>query len=707
MLYKTTLRLFHLVLIGLFTLTASPGVNGYDLGGYYFQQDTVEVENLLVQSQEAQNNGEFNKANELLDEAESIYLDDQNTEGLAKVVAYRVDLLIDQLKYDEAMELVDDALEEYPNSSQMAQYHNLKAIIYSRTEDLVKSAEHFNLAKQFLDRLPEDEIDQMNARLYHNLGNVYGNMGQKELAFENYQEAVEYATSVQDSALLILAYNNLGMEYDKSEDYEKALYYLERSLDLAKQQGLTVDIFRAHLNLGNTLSNTENFEEALSNYNEAEDALSVLQPGVPSPIIMHNRGRTLARMERYDEAEELLFSSLELCEDQGITDGIYYNNFVIGKMYAEQERYEEAVEYLTYAASIADDAINSVYRLEVAKALHEVYARDNRYREAYDQLLKYSTIADSVNKEERSEALANAQNYLELERQNEINSLLQEKQTRQEEQLRNRSILILITVLVIILVSFLLYQMKKTSREKEKMYSQLKEQNKELEELNKAKDKLFAIISHDLRSPLMSMQGMLSLIKSDLLTLEEIQELIPELEASMQENSNVVEDLLVWAKEQLSGVEVSLKPVAVSDLLEDVIHSQKFIADKKKVDLTADVMNGYDVKADYNALSLVIRNLISNAIKFTEPGDTIRVSSEESSDHVIIKVKDTGIGIPEDARDKIFENTNWTRKGTQNEKGSGLGLSLSKDFVERMHGKISFESEVGEGTTFMVEIPKA
>lgn len=707
MFYKTTLQLFHLFLIGLFTLTASPGVNGYDIAGYHFQQDTVKVENLLTQSQEAQNNGEFKKANELLSEAKSIFLADQNTEGLAKVVAYRVDLLIDQLKYDEAMERLDDALEEYPNSSQMAQYHNLKAIIYSRTENLVKSVEHFNIAKQYINRLPDEKTDQMNARLYHNLGNVYGNMGQKELAFKNFLEAVEYATNVNDSTLLILAYNNLGMEYDRSEDYDKARYYLERSLDLAKQQGLTIDIFRAHLNLGNTLSNTENFEEALFNYNKAEEALSVLQPGVPSPIIMHNRGRTLARMERYEEAEDLLFTSLELCEDQGITDGIYYNNFVIGKMYAEQQRYEEAIEYLTYAASIAEDAINSVYRLEVTKALHEVYAKDNRYQEAYDQLLQYSTLADSVNKEERSEALANAQNYLELERQNEINSLLKEKQIRQEEQLRNRSILILITVLVIILVSFLLYQMKKSSREKEIIYAQLKEQNKELEELNKAKDKLFAIISHDLRSPLMSMQGMLSLIKNDLLSLEEIQEMIPELEASMQENSNVMEDLLVWAKEQLSGVEVNLKPIIVSDLLEDVIHSQKFVADKKKVDLTADGMNGSKAMADYNALSLVIRNLISNAIKFTEPGDNIRVSSEETSDHVIIKIKDTGIGIPEDARDKIFENTNWTRKGTQNEKGSGLGLSLSKDFVERMHGKISFESEVGEGTTFMVEIPKA
>lgn len=680
---------------------------GTGLSGYYFQQDTVEVENLFKQSNEAQNKGDFKKATELLDEAENIFWDDQNTEGLAKVVAYRVDLLIDQLKYGEAMQLVNDALEEYSNSNQVTQYHNLKGIIYSRTENLVKSAEHFNIAKQYVDRLPAEEIDQINARLYHNLGNVYSNMGQRESAFENYLEAVEYASSVQDSALLILAYNNLGMEYDKSEDYEKAQYYLERSLELAKERGTTGDIYRAHLNLGNTFSNTGKFEEALLNYNEAEKALTVLQPDIPSPIIMHNRGRTLARMKRYEEAEELLFSSLQLCENQGITDGIYYNNFVLGNMYAEQERYEEAIEYLTNAGSIADNAINFVYKLQVADALQEVYAKEKRYKEAYDQLLKYATLADSVSKVERSEAMVNAQNYLELERQNEINSLLREKQIRQEEQLRNRSILIVITVLVILLITFLLYLMKKSSREKEKMYTQLKEQNEELEKLNKAKDKLFAIISHDLRSPLMSMQGMLSLIKNDLLTLEDIQEMIPELEASMQENSNVMEDLLVWAKEQLSGVEVNLKPITVSDLVEDVIQSQKFIADKKKVELTSETKNGYEVNADYNALSLVIRNLISNAIKFTEPGDTIQVSTEATSDRVIIKIKDTGIGIPEEARDQIFESTNWTRKGTQNEKGSGLGLSLSKDFVERMHGEISFESEVDKGTTFFVEIPKA
>lgn len=138
-----------------------------------------------------------------------------------------------------------------------------------------------------------------------------------------------------------------------------------------------------------------------------------------------------------------------------------------------------------------------------------------------------------------------------------------------------------------------------------------------------------------------------------------------------------------------------------------MIYSQKFIADKKKVDLISEVNGVPDVMADYNALSLVIRNLISNSIKFSEPGDKITVSANEKQDHILIRVKDTGIGIPENARQKIFENKNWTREGTQNEKGTGFGLSLSKEFIERMNGHIWFESEVGEGTEFYVEIPKA
>jgi signal transduction histidine kinase len=705
--YPTFRQVSSLFFVFAFILLIHPiSLNaGVDIAS--FQSDSLEAEQYLKMSKEASNVGDYPLALQMAEEAEQIYQSKSDDEGIARALTYRADILIDQQMLEQAYDLVGNALDRFSSTSQVAQLYNILGTIYSKQENPIKAAEQFNTAMQYLDRLPESEADRLRARLLHNLAVIYGDMGQVDKALKNYLESIDYARTVQDSALLAVAYNNLGMAYSNNEEYEKSRYYLESSLELARERNSQMDIYRAHLNLANTFGNIGEYEAALANYDRAQEVISAIRPGVPSPIIMHNRGATLAKMERYNEAEELLFRSLQLSEEEGINEGIYYNNFVIGKMYGEQGRFEEAIEYLKKAESVTQSSYNTNLKMEVAQALHEAYAKNDSYEKAYDQLLIYSALSDSLSEVEKDRELVNAENFLELERQNEINTLLQEKQASQEQQLRNQLIIIIAGILIIILISFLLYQMKRSSSEKEKIYDQLKKQKEELEVLNRSKDKLFAIISHDLRSPLMSMQGMLSLIKEGFLSQDEIQEMVPELEASLQENSNVMEDLLAWAKEQLSGVEVNLKPIQLSDLTKDVIYSQKFIADKKKVDLISEVNDVSDVKADYNALSLVIRNLISNAIKFSEPGDKITVSANEKQDHILIKVKDTGIGIPENARQKIFENKNWTREGTQKEKGTGFGLSLSKEFIERMNGHIWFESEVGKGTEFYVEIPKA
>ena len=111
--------------------------------------------------------------------------------------------------------------------------------------------------------------------------------------------------------------------------------------------------------------------------------------------------------------------------------------------------------------------------------------------------------------------------------------------------------------------------------------------------------------------------------------------------------------------------------------------------------------------ADQNALQLAVRNVISNSIKFTRKGDEIVIKAEPNSHNVKIIIRDTGIGIPEEAADKVFSTKPWTREGTNKEKGTGFGLTLSKEFVERMNGKIWFESSEGEGATFYIELPKA
>lgn len=531
-----------------------------------FQTDSLEAEKLLKRSKEASKAGDYPLALQLAEKAEQIYLSKNEDEGIAEALTYRADILIDQQMPEQAYDLIRDALERFSNTSQISQFYNILGTIYSLQENPVKAAEQFNTAMQYLDRLPESEADRLRASLLHNLAVIYGDMGQTDKALKNYLESIDYARTVQDSALLAIAYNNLGMAYSDNEEYEKSRYYLESSLELARERNSQMDIYRAHLNLANTFGNIGEYEAALTNYDRAQEVISAIRPGVPSPIIMHNRGATLAKMERYNEAEELLFRSLQLSEDQGINEGIYYNNFVIGNMYSEQGRFEEAIEYLKKAQSVTQSSYNINLKMEVAQALHEAYAKNGSYQEAYDELSTYSALSDSLNEVEKDRELANAENFLELERQNEINTLLQEKQANQEQQLRNQLIIIIAGILIIILITFLLYQMKKSSREKENIYSQLKKQKEELEDINKSKDKLFAIISHDLRSPLMSMQGMLSLIKEDFLSQDDIKEMVPELEASLQENSNVMEDLLAWAKEQLSGVEVNLKPIQLSDL---------------------------------------------------------------------------------------------------------------------------------------------
>lgn len=708
--YTIISQVRSLVLISILSLSLAPCTllagNGVP-NVFYTQQDSVEAATLLERSKSASNSGDFDLALQLVQQAENIYQSRDDDEGIAKSLTYKADILIDQQLLDKANDIMVQALRDFSGTTQVAQMHNLLGTIYSIRENPLMAAEKFNTAMQYLDRLPESESDRLRAGLLHNLAVIYGDMGQFDDAYKNYLKSIEYARTVGDSVLLSVAYNNLGMAYSQNDEYEKSKYYLEQSLELARDRNSQIDIYRAHLNLANTLGNTGEYETALFNYDRAQEALSAIRPGQSSPIIMHNRGATLAIMGRYEEAEDLLFQSLKFSNEQGINEGIYHNNFVLGKMYAEQDRYEEAIAYYKSAEAVVQSLYNITLNLEVADALQQVYAENGNYRDAYEQLKSYSSLSDSLNEIERDQELANAESLLELERQNEINNLLQEKQASQEQQLRNQLIIIIAGILVILLISILLYQMKRSSREKEKIYDQLLKQKKELEELNKSKDKLFAIISHDLRSPLMSMQGLLSLIKEDFLSQDDLKDMVPELEASLQENSNVMEDLLAWAKEQLSGVEVNLRPVLLIDLAEEVIQSQKFIAEKKKIDVILDINESTNVLADYNALSLVIRNLISNAIKFSEPGGKIVVSDNHAGEVIVISVKDTGIGIPENAHNKIFQNNTWTREGTHNEKGTGFGLSLSKEFVERMNGRIWFESSEGKGSEFFVEIPSA
>lgn len=230
----------------------------------------------------------------------------------------------------------------------------------------------------------------------------------------------------------------------------------------------------------------------------------------------------------------------------------------------------------------------------------------------------------------------------------------------------------------------------------------------ELNQLNATKDKFFSIIAHDLRNPFITILGFSELMLSDFgdLTDDEKIYYINEMHRSAEISHNLLQNLLQWSRSQTGKIE--FKPDRIS-LLESVSENIELLlhaALKKQIQLTADIDRGIFVKADEDMLNTVLRNLITNAIKFTQKGGMVSVSSEIKENLVEVMVKDTGVGMDENTRKKLFRlDETQSTAGTDNEAGTGLGLVLSKEFVERHGGQIKVESELGKGSKFIFTLP--
>jgi len=229
--------------------------------------------------------------------------------------------------------------------------------------------------------------------------------------------------------------------------------------------------------------------------------------------------------------------------------------------------------------------------------------------------------------------------------------------------------------------------------------------SRRLEEVNLVKDKLFSVVSHDIKGPLSSLQLALSLMKSGDLNREEFQKLSAALEARFSQTTEFIENLLQWATLQLKGE--SFEPVYIDlhGLAQETINLLESETLKKEIKARNNLETSLQAYADLNMVRSVLRNLFTNAMKFTGNGGSITLSALRSNDRVIISVSDTGVGIPRANRDRMFTLGSITTPGTKQEKGTGLGLLLCKEFVEKNGGSIWFESEEGRGTTFYFSLP--
>ncbi|WP_430401230.1 PAS domain-containing sensor histidine kinase [Flavobacterium sp.] len=242
--------------------------------------------------------------------------------------------------------------------------------------------------------------------------------------------------------------------------------------------------------------------------------------------------------------------------------------------------------------------------------------------------------------------------------------------------------------------------------ERKKSEISLKESEQQLKELNTTKDKLFSIIAHDLRTPFTNIIGLTGLLIDNSIDYEESEKYIKILNSSAKNTLILLDNLLNWAKSQTGQLIFKPEKIIISNVIQEIIALNKLHADTKSISVSYTSSNDLEVFADVNMLRTVLRNLISNAIKFTNTGGHINVKSILKNNHVEISISDNGIGMNEEKHKFLFEIiSNTTTLGTANENGSGLGLVLCKEFVNKNGGTIWAESEEGKGSCFKFTLP--
>lgn len=235
---------------------------------------------------------------------------------------------------------------------------------------------------------------------------------------------------------------------------------------------------------------------------------------------------------------------------------------------------------------------------------------------------------------------------------------------------------------------------------------QLDTQGQQLKELIHTKDRLFAIISHDLRSPINSLKGLMSLMWGQNISAEEFFKFSKNLKHGIEHAHFMLNNLLDWANSQFHGMKTKPKQVELAALAFENKLLLQDLSQNKNIQIIIDIESDIEVYADEDHVNLVIRNLLSNALKFTETGGEVRLCATIKNKYCEISVADTGIGMSEQLLKNLFnEQSSNSHMGTDGEKGVGLGLILCKDFVEKNGGKIWVESKEGKGTTFYFTLP--
>ena len=560
---------------------------------------------------------------------------------------------------------------------------------------------------------------------HNNIGNYYYEIGEYDEAYfyltQAYRILQASSKNSSDSIIMNVALHNVGRVFKELGQYEVALRHLKLSQKISEKlndfEGKPYSLDE----IGDVNLRMKEYDSALAYLSAALRVTREIIRVYPLSTVKDLESKTLSKIAQayrykgdYSKAFAYYDSTYRIHELTGNKFGIAEVELGRGTVFLEQQKYTEATNYITKALSLAQEINARVLEIACYKELATLWEKKGDFRKSLEFFKQFKALDDSLFSNEMQQKLLRDQIRFETETKDSQIAALTRMEENQKSEIRKQEFIRNILVVVVALTAILLFTVYRSGQRRKQINTlllqhqeEMEKRSSELEQLNQVKDKFFSIISHDLRSPINALAGLMDLLDKGAIEPHELPVAIKELRTRFNHTRSLMNNLLDWTVLQMDKMSLQAGSVELKNIVNENIELLGSIQNKK-IKMVNTVPGNAIGYADSNTINLVIRNLLTNAIKFTNDGGEITIAAEAKGNEWVVSVRDNGIGMSDEIQKKLFDKINpYSTRGTANEKGTGLGLILCKEFVEKNGGRIWVESKENSGSTFWFTLPKA